>query len=105
MAIHCDYLVIGSGVAGLTFALEASAHGDIILVTKRSRDEPNTKYAQGGIAAVLAAGHSFEAHIKDTLVAGAGLCHGRAVEVCVKEGPERIKTLEKVGAHFDRAPG
>jgi len=103
MAIVCDYLVIGSGVAGLTFALEASAHGDIILVTKRSRDEANTKYAQGGIAAVLDAADSFEAHIKDTLVAGAGLCHERAVEVCVKEGPERIKTLERLGAHFDRA--
>jgi len=105
MAITCDYLVIGSGVAGLTFALEAAAHGDIILVTKRSRDESNTKYAQGGIAAVLDAADSFEAHIKDTLVAGAGLCHERAVEVCVKEGPERIKTLQRLGANFDRAPG
>ncbi len=105
MPLTTDYLVIGSGVAGLTFALEASAHGDIILVTKRSRDESNTKYAQGGIAAVLDAGDSFEAHIRDTLVAGAGLCHERAVEVCVKEGPARIKTLEALGAHFDRAPG
>ena len=103
MAIDCDYLVIGSGVAGLSFALEAAEHGEIILVTKRSRDESNTKYAQGGIAAVLAAGDSFEAHIKDTLVAGAGLCHERAVEVCVKEGPERIKKLEAVGARFDRS--
>ena len=105
MAICCDYLVIGSGVAGLTFALEAAEHGDILLVTKRARDASNTKYAQGGIAAVLDAADSFEAHIKDTLVAGAGLCHERAVEVCVKEGPDRIKTLEKLGAHFDRAPG
>ena len=105
MAITCDYLVIGSGVAGLTFALEAAAYGDVILVTKRSRDESNTKYAQGGIAAVLAAGDSVEAHVKDTLVAGAGLCHERAVEVCVKEGPERIKVLEEIGARFDRAEG
>jgi len=105
MAMRCDYLVIGSGVAGLTFALEAAAHGDIILVTKRARDESNTKYAQGGIAAVLDAEDSFESHIRDTLVAGAGLCHERAVEVCVKEGPERIRTLEQVGAHFDRAQG
>jgi L-aspartate oxidase len=105
MAITCDYLVIGSGVAGLTFALEASAHGEIILVTKRSRDEANTKYAQGGIAAVLDAEDSFEAHIADTLVAGAGLCHERAVEVCVKEGPARIAMLQQIGAHFDRAPG
>jgi L-aspartate oxidase len=105
VAITCDYLVIGSGVAGLSFALEAAAHGDILLVTKRARDEANTKYAQGGIAAVLAAGDSFEAHIQDTLVAGAGLCHERAVEVCVKEGPDRVKGLEEIGAHFDRAPG
>ena len=105
MAITCDYLVIGSGVAGLTFALEAAAHGDIVLVTKRARDEANTKYAQGGIAAVLGVGDSFESHIKDTLVAGAGLCHERAVEVCVKEGPERIKALEKLGARFDRSAG
>ncbi len=105
MAITCDYLVIGSGVAGLTFALDASANGDIVLVTKRSRDESNTKYAQGGIAAVMAATDSFDAHISDTLVAGAGLCHERAVEVCVKEGPERLRKLEALGAHFDRPPG
>jgi L-aspartate oxidase len=103
VAITCDYLVIGSGVAGLTFALEASLHGDIILVTKRARDESNTKYAQGGIAAVLGAEDSFESHIHDTLVAGAGLCHDRAVEVCVREGPARIKALEELGAHFDHA--
>jgi L-aspartate oxidase len=102
VAITCDYLVIGSGVAGLTFALEASAHGDIVLVTKRSRSESNTQYAQGGIAAVLGDDDSFEAHIEDTLVAGAGLCHERAVEVCVKEGPARIRMLERYGARFDR---
>jgi L-aspartate oxidase len=105
LAITCDYLVIGSGVAGLTFAVEAAAFGDVIVVTKRSRDESNTKYAQGGIAAVLAAGDSVEAHVKDTLIAGAGLCHERTVEVCVKEGPERIKVLEQIGARFDRAEG
>jgi L-aspartate oxidase len=98
----CDYLVIGSGVAGLTFAAEASAHGDIIVVTKRAASESNTRYAQGGIAAVLAADDSFEAHIEDTLTAGAGLCHERAVDVCVREGPARIATLERYGARFDR---
>ena len=103
MPITCDYLVIGSGVAGLSFALEAAAHGDVIVVTKRARDESNTKYAQGGIAAVLAQGDSFDQHIKDTLVAGAGLCHERAVEVCVKEGPARIAMLREIGARFDRA--
>jgi L-aspartate oxidase len=103
MPITCDFLVIGSGVAGLTFALEAAAVGDVLIVTKRSRDESNTKYAQGGIAAVLAESDTFEAHIKDTLVAGAGLCHEKVVEICVKEGPERIQKLREVGARFDLA--
>ena len=102
MPLTCETLVIGSGIAGLSFALEAAAHGDVILVTKRSRDESNTKYAQGGIAAVLAAGDSFESHTKDTLVAGAGLCHERVVELCVKEGPERIAMLRSIGAQFDK---
>src|SRR5215472_14481566 len=103
MSLTTDTLVIGSGVAGLTFALEASAHGDVLVVTKRSADESNTKYAQGGIAAVLSAADSFEAHIKDTLEAGAGLCHERTVEICVKEGPARIQALRDIGARFDRA--
>ncbi len=102
MAISCDFLVIGSGVAGLSFALEAASFGDVVLVTKRSRDESSTRYAQGGIAAVLDAKDSFEAHIQDTLVAGAGLCHERAVETCVREGPERIALLQKIGARFDK---
>jgi L-aspartate oxidase len=103
MPITTDYLVIGSGVAGLSFALEAAAHGDVLVVTKRSADESNTKYAQGGIAAVLSAADSFAAHISDTLQAGAGLCHELAVEVCVKEGPARIRMLRDIGARFDRA--
>jgi L-aspartate oxidase len=102
MPLTCETLVIGSGIAGLSFALEAAAHGEVILVTKRSRDESNTKWAQGGIAAVLAAGDSFEAHIKDTLAAGAGLCHERVVELCVKEGPARIANLRSIGAQFDK---
>ncbi|WP_394820873.1 L-aspartate oxidase [Pendulispora albinea] len=105
MQTTCDFLVIGSGVAGLTFALEAAAHGDVILVTKRARDESNTKYAQGGIAAVLAEGDTFEAHIRDTVVAGSGLNHDRAVEICVKEAPARIAQLRAIGARFDRAEG
>ena len=105
MPLTTDYLVIGSGVAGLSFALEAAAHGDVLVVTKRSADESNTKYAQGGIAAVLSAADSFAAHISDTLQAGAGLCHELAVEVCVKEGPARIRMLQDIGARFDRAEG
>ena len=105
MAITCDYLVIGSGIAGLSFALEAAAHGEVVIVTKRSRDEANTKYAQGGIAAVLAATDSFDAHIKDTIISGAGLCHERVVELCVKEGPARIAMLRDIGARFDKSVG
>ena len=103
MPLTTDYLVIGSGVAGLAFALEAAAHGDVTILTKRSADESNTKYAQGGIAAVLGAGDSFESHIKDTLLAGAGLCHERTVEICVREGPARIRALRDIGARFDEA--
>ena len=104
MPTTCDFLVIGSGIAGLSFALEASAWGEVVLVTKRGKDEANTKYAQGGIAAVLAEDDTFEAHVKDTIVAGAGLNHERAVELCVKEGPGRIDMLRKLGAKFDVAP-
>jgi L-aspartate oxidase len=103
MPLTTDYLVIGSGVAGLTFALEVAAHGDVILITKRSADESNTKYAQGGIAAVLDSGDSFAAHIADTLEAGAGLCHQRTVEIAVEEGPARVRALQSLGARFDRA--
>lgn len=105
VASFVDYLVIGSGVAGLSFALEAAAHGDVLVVTKRSADESNTKYAQGGIAAVLSAADSFEAHTIDTISAGAGLSHERAVEVSVKEGPARIKMLRDLGARFDQVAG
>ena len=84
MSTTCDFLVIGSGIAGLSFALDAASHGDVVLVTKRSRDESNTKYAQGGIAAVLGREDSFAAHIEDTIVAGAGLCHERVVDLCVR---------------------
>ena len=103
--LTCDFLVIGSGIAGLSFALEAAAHGEVIVVTKRSRDESNTKYAQGGIAAVLDKDDSFEKHVNDTLVAGAGMSHPRAVELCVREAPDRIRMLQSHGASFDRAQG
>ncbi|MCU0691230.1 MAG: L-aspartate oxidase [Polyangiaceae bacterium] len=104
MTLQCDYLVIGSGVAGLAFALEASEHGDVILATKRAADESNTRYAQGGIASVLSGDDTFEAHIRDTVQAGAGLCHQLAVEVCVREGPDRIAWLVQQGVHFSKKP-
>ncbi len=105
MRVECDFLVMGSGVAGLSFAREAAKLGEVIVVTKRARDESNTKYAQGGIAAVLAHGDTFEAHIADTMKAGAGLNHRKVVELCVKEGPERIQMLRDIGARFDLAEG
>src|SRR6476469_6141267 len=100
--LTCDFLVIGSGIAGLSFALEAAEQGDVVLVTKRSRDESNTKYAQGGIAAVLDEHDTFEAHVKDTLIAGAGLSHDVVAELTVREAPERIAMLRSIGARFDK---
>lgn len=103
MATTCDFLVIGSGIAGLSFALEASELGSVVIVTKRAAHDSNTQWAQGGIAAVLDENDSFEAHIRDTLVAGAGLSHERVVKICVEEGPERIRMLDAIGAKFDQA--
>ena len=103
--LTCDFLVIGSGIAGLSFALEAAEHGDVIVVTKRAREESNTRYAQGGIAAVLDKDDSFAKHAQDTLVAGAGMSHARAVELTVREAPDRIRMLQSYGAKFDLAQG
>src|SRR5258708_25489628 len=104
--IETDYLVIGSGIAGLSFALHAAEHGRVIVVTKRSVEESNTNYAQGGIAAVLDPTDSFEAHIADTLTVGEGLCHREIVELTVREGPAAVRELvDRFGARFDRADG
>ncbi|XXF80643.1 L-aspartate oxidase [Myxococcaceae bacterium GXIMD 01537] len=97
-----DFLVLGGGVAGLSFALKAAEHGSVAVLTKRGRTESNTHYAQGGIASVLSPTDTFESHIQDTLVAGAGLCHTDAVEVTVREGPERLRELVDLGAEFNR---
>ena len=99
-----DFLVIGSGVAGLSFALRAAEHGSVCVVTKKESAESNTNYAQGGIAAVMAPGDDVEDHVRDTLVAGAGLCHEDVVRMVVTEGPERIRDLIDLGAQFDRDP-
>ena len=85
-----DYLILGSGIAGLTFALEASKRGTVAIVTKKNRAESNTNYAQGGIAAVTSREDSFEMHVRDTLAAGAGLCREKVVRTIVEEGPSRI---------------
>ena len=99
---HVDFLVLGGGVAGLSFALEAARHGSVLVLTKRNRQEGNTQYAQGGVAAVLGPDDAFPLHVEDTLVAGAGLCHRDAVEVTVTEAPERIRWLMSLGVEFDR---
>lgn len=99
---NVDFLVIGSGIAGLSFALKAAQHGKVLIVTKDNEDESNTKYAQGGVAVVVDAEDSFEKHIADTLVAGAGLCKPEVVEVVVKEGPDRIQEIINYGTDFDR---
>ena len=97
-----DFLVLGSGVAGLSFALQAARHGSVAVLAKRSKAESNTTYAQGGIAAVFGPGDTFEQHIQDTLIAGAGLCREEAVRVTVTEGPERVRELMEMGAEFTR---
>lgn len=102
MPFKFDYVVIGGGVAGLSFALEAAEYGTVAVLTKRARQEGNTQYAQGGIASVLSSDDSFDQHIQDTLTAGAGLCKREAVEVTVREGPERIRELVAMGAEFTR---
>lgn len=100
-----DYLVIGSGVAGLTFAVkiaEKFPDRKVVIVTKASEDESNTKYAQGGVAIVLNKEEdSFKKHIKDTLIAGDGLCTEDVVKMVVKEGPDRLEELLLWGANFD----
>jgi L-aspartate oxidase len=95
-----DVLVIGSGIAGLYSAIKISEFADVILVTKKDKSESNTNYAQGGIASVLDPNDTFENHIKDTLIAGAGLCNPKTVEILVKEGPDKIKELMEIGTGF-----
>ena len=100
MTVQSDFLVIGSGIAGLTFALKAANHGTVTVLTKKQRAESNTNYAQGGIASVVSKDDSFDLHIRDTLEAGAGLCHRDAVELIVREAPIRLKELMEWGVRF-----
>lgn len=97
-----DFLVIGSGIAGLTFALKAAKFGKVTVVTKSSLEETNTRYAQGGIAAVFSEPDNFEKHIKDTMVAGGGICNEEVVRMVVHEAPDRIKDLIDFGVTFDK---
>nr|MCU0408529.1 FAD-dependent oxidoreductase [Bacteroidales bacterium] len=102
MKKRTDFLVIGSGIAGLSFALKASRYGKVTVVTKASIDESNTRYAQGGIAAVFSEPDNFEKHVNDTLVAGDGFCNEEVVRMVVSEAPERIRELIALGVSFDR---
>src|SRR5437762_7749712 len=100
-----DFLVIGSGIAGLTFALKVAKTGSVAIITKKNRAESNTNYAQGGIAAVTSTDDSFELHVRDTLGAGAGLCKQDVVRTIVQEGPERIAELIELGMKFSERGG
>jgi len=97
-----DFLVIGSGIAGISFALKASKHGKVALLCKSTLEETNTSYAQGGIASVTHAPDTFEQHIQDTLVAGDGHCDRMAVEKVIREAPGQIEELLQWGVDFDR---
>jgi L-aspartate oxidase len=105
MRSRYDVLVLGSGVAGLFFALKVSRFGRVAIVTKKEQPESNTNYAQGGIAAALAPDDSPELHARDTYVAGAGLCHSDSVDVLVREGPDRVRELMELGARFTAHEG
>jgi len=105
MRYEVDFLVIGSGIAGLSFALKVADYGKVCILTKTNAAEGSTKYAQGGIAAVMYDTDSFDKHISDTLVAGDGICNREVVEMTIREAPERIKELVQYGVNFDRDGG
>jgi len=102
MRKRTDFLIIGSGIAGLTFALKAARYGKVTIVTKSAIDDSNTKYAQGGIAAVFSEPDNFEKHIRDTLIAGDGICNEEVVRLVVQEAPARIQDLIDLGVPFDK---
>ncbi len=104
MEIRSDFLVIGSGISGLILALKVSGAGSVALVTKRNIEESATYYAQGGIAGVIGPDDSFSSHIRDTLNAGAGLCHEEVVRTIVEEGPALINELSDLGVSFSGRP-
>ena len=108
MQVRSQFLVLGSGIAGLSFALRTAEHGSVALVTKKGTPESATNYAQGGIAAVVSPQDSFEDHLNDTVRAGAGLCREDVVRFVVEQGPSAIGRLVELGVRFDasdRAPG
>src|SRR4051812_43648367 len=100
--VHTDFLIIGSGIAGLSGAIKLAEQGTVAVVSKREFLEGSTVHAQGGIASVSSPEDSFQQHIDDTLRAGAGLCNEDVVRAVVEEGPDRIKDLESWGMSFAR---
>jgi L-aspartate oxidase len=100
-----DFLVLGSGGAGLSFALRVAHLGTVAIITKKDSAESNTNYAQGGLASVIASEDRFDDHINDTIIAGAGLCHPDIVEMVVNEGPSVVRELLDWGAHFSTREG
>src|SRR2546423_9212117 len=92
-----DFVVLGSGIAGLSFALKVAPRGRVAIVTKKDRAESNTNYAQGGIAAVTSKEDSFEMHVRDTLEAGARLCKEGVVRAILQDGPARLQALNELG--------
>ncbi|MBU2552371.1 MAG: L-aspartate oxidase [Proteobacteria bacterium] len=105
MKYTSDFLVIGSGIAGLSFALKAARYGTVNIVTKKERSDTSTNLAQGGIASVLGQDDSIDLHIQDTLTSGDGLCHEDAVQLVVSEGPDRIRELLDLGVEFTHEHG
>ncbi len=100
MEIKSDFLIIGSGIAGLTYALKVSPYGSVTIVTKKDKKESNTNYAQGGIAAVVDSSDSYDCHYEDTITAGDGLCKDDVVKLVVTEGPQRVADLINWGVPF-----
>ena len=105
MTHRFDFLVIGTGIAGLSYALKVARQGSVAIITKKEKAESNTNYAQGGVAAVMSKVDSFDLHVKDTLSTGIGLSHRDAVETMVREGPERLRELIDIGVRFTRKNG
>ncbi len=105
MEIKTDVLIVGSGIAGLFAALNIAEFADVVVVTKKEKTESNTNYAQGGIASVMSSEDSFEKHVNDTMIAGAGLCNRKMVDIMVNEGPNRIKDLIDLGTEFTLKDG
>ena len=102
MKRNCDFLVIGSGLAGLSFAIQVAEYGKVFLITKSDLEETNTLYAQGGIASVTYEPDHLDKHVQDTIEAGDGLCDEEIVKMVVEEAPLQVRKLVDRGTRFDK---